>query len=112
MRYAQGGGLTDAKRAARERLRLQTVKRFEGGQKNTEVATALRISLRSVARWRWSGGAGSGASAARRGCCRRGLREDLGSAKPSSPRWSVSWSAAHSPTGGWTSGGHWHGSRP
>ncbi|MGW4277661.1 IS630 family transposase [Streptomyces seoulensis] len=52
MRYAQGGGLTDAKRAARERLRLQAVERFEGGQKNTEVATALRISLRSVERWR------------------------------------------------------------
>ncbi|WP_455685223.1 winged helix-turn-helix domain-containing protein, partial [Streptomyces yangpuensis] len=52
MRYAQGGGLTDAERTTRERLRLQAVERFEGGQKNVEIAAALRISLRSVERWR------------------------------------------------------------
>ncbi|MFJ4867955.1 winged helix-turn-helix domain-containing protein [Streptomyces sp. NPDC088757] len=52
MRYAQGGGLTDAERATRERLRLQAVERFEGGQKNPEIAAALRISVRSVERWR------------------------------------------------------------
>lgn len=52
MRYAQGGGLTDAERTTRERLRLQAVERFEGGQKNAEVAAALRISVRSVERWR------------------------------------------------------------
>ncbi|KES05808.1 transposase [Streptomyces toyocaensis] len=52
MRYAQGGGLTDAGRAARERVRLQAVERFEGGQKNREIAAALRVSERSVERWR------------------------------------------------------------
>ncbi|WNO69499.1 winged helix-turn-helix domain-containing protein [Streptomyces sp. AM2-3-1] len=52
MRYAQGGGLTDAERATRERLRLLAVERFEGGQKNAEIAVALRISVRSVERWR------------------------------------------------------------
>lgn len=52
MRYAQGGGLTDAKRAARERIRLQAVERFEGGEKNREIAAALRVSERSVERWR------------------------------------------------------------
>ncbi|WP_435226155.1 IS630 family transposase [Streptomyces sp. Tue6028] len=52
MRYAQGGGLTDAQRATRERLRLQAVERFEGGRKNAEIAAALRISVRSVERWR------------------------------------------------------------
>ncbi|MFD8719135.1 winged helix-turn-helix domain-containing protein [Streptomyces sp. NPDC059629] len=52
MRYAQGGGLTVAERTARERLRLQAVERFEGGQKNAEIAAALRISVRSVERWR------------------------------------------------------------
>ncbi|MEU4728900.1 winged helix-turn-helix domain-containing protein [Streptomyces sp. NPDC023588] len=52
MRYAQGGGLTDAERATRERLRLQAVGRFEGGQKNPDIAAALRISVRSVERWR------------------------------------------------------------
>ncbi|MFI0146351.1 winged helix-turn-helix domain-containing protein [Streptomyces globisporus] len=52
MRYAQGGGLTDAERTTRERLRLQAVERFAGGRKNAEIAAALRISLRSVERWR------------------------------------------------------------
>ncbi|MFF4181424.1 winged helix-turn-helix domain-containing protein [Streptomyces sp. NPDC001750] len=52
MRYAQGGGLTDAKRAARERIRLEAVGRFESGAKNREIAVALRGSERSVERWR------------------------------------------------------------
>nr|WP_260218958.1 helix-turn-helix domain-containing protein [Streptomyces gossypii] len=52
MRYAQGGGLTDAKRAARERIRLEAVGRFESGAKNREIAAALRVSERSVERWR------------------------------------------------------------
>ncbi|MFK0222960.1 helix-turn-helix domain-containing protein [Streptomyces vinaceus] len=52
MRYAQGGGLTDAGRAARERIRLKAVERFEGGEKNREIAGALRVSERSVERWR------------------------------------------------------------
>ncbi|MFD6311025.1 winged helix-turn-helix domain-containing protein [Streptomyces nigra] len=62
MRYAQGGGLTDAERTTRERLRLQAVERFEGGQKNAEIAGALRISLRSVERWRraWREGGEAG----------------------------------------------------
>jgi transposase len=52
VRYAQGGGLTDTERAARERIRLQAVVRFESGEKNREVAAALRVSERSVERWR------------------------------------------------------------
>ncbi|AVV44752.1 transposase [Streptomyces sp. P3] len=52
MRYAQGGGLTDAGRAAREQIRLQAVEGFEGGQKSREIAAALRVSERSVERWR------------------------------------------------------------
>nr|WP_239081352.1 helix-turn-helix domain-containing protein [Streptomyces coelicoflavus] len=44
--------MTDAGRAARERVRLQAVERFEGGQKNREIAAALRVSERSVERWR------------------------------------------------------------
>ncbi len=52
MRYAQGGGLTDAERAARERIRLQAVVRFEAGETNREVAVALQVSERSVERWR------------------------------------------------------------
>ncbi|MET9915410.1 IS630 family transposase [Streptomyces sp. NPDC006476] len=62
MRYAQGGGLTDAERTTRERLRLQAVERFEGGQKIAEIAAALRISVRSVERWRraWREGGEAG----------------------------------------------------
>ncbi|XUL89933.1 IS630 family transposase [Streptomyces galilaeus] len=52
MRYAQGGGLTDAERAARERIRLLAVARFELGEANREIAAALRVSERSVERWR------------------------------------------------------------
>ncbi|MEN1882431.1 winged helix-turn-helix domain-containing protein [Streptomyces mirabilis] len=52
MRYAQGGGLTDAERVRRELLRLQAVDRFEDGHKNGDIAAALRVSERSVERWR------------------------------------------------------------
>lgn len=52
MRYAQGGGLTDAGRAARGRLRLQAVEHFERGDKNGQIAASLRVSERSVERWR------------------------------------------------------------
>ncbi|MFD3940007.1 winged helix-turn-helix domain-containing protein [Streptomyces sp. NPDC058611] len=52
MRYPQGGGLTDAERAGRERVRLQAVTGFEAGEKNGEIAAALRVSERSVERWR------------------------------------------------------------
>ncbi|MEU0402467.1 winged helix-turn-helix domain-containing protein [Streptomyces sp. NPDC006197] len=52
MRYTQGGGLTDAERAAQERIRLQAVERFEGAETNREIAAALRVSERSVERWR------------------------------------------------------------
>jgi transposase len=44
--------LTDAERAARERIRLQAVTGFEVGEKNREIAASLRISERSVERWR------------------------------------------------------------
>ncbi|MFD8474285.1 winged helix-turn-helix domain-containing protein [Streptomyces globisporus] len=52
MRYPQGGGLTDAERIARERVRLQAVAGFEVGEKNREIAASLRVSQRSVERWR------------------------------------------------------------
>ncbi|MFE2737144.1 winged helix-turn-helix domain-containing protein [Streptomyces sp. NPDC059349] len=52
MRYAQGGGLTDVERVARERVRHEAVARFEGGEGNRDIAAALRVSERSVERWR------------------------------------------------------------
>ncbi|MEU8928240.1 winged helix-turn-helix domain-containing protein [Kitasatospora sp. NPDC048545] len=62
MRYAQGGGLTDAERAARERIRRQAVERFESGEKNRDIAAAMRVSVRSVERWRrqWREGGATG----------------------------------------------------
>ncbi|MFF1605928.1 winged helix-turn-helix domain-containing protein [Streptomyces mirabilis] len=51
MRYAQGGGLTDAERVARERIRLKAVVRFEGWKKDGEIAAAPRVSECSVERW-------------------------------------------------------------
>jgi transposase-like protein len=52
VRYAQGGGLTDRQRAVRERTRLEAVERFARGEKNSEIAEALRVTERSVERWR------------------------------------------------------------
>ncbi|MFE0525423.1 winged helix-turn-helix domain-containing protein [Streptomyces sp. NPDC049541] len=56
MRYAQGGGLTDERRAFREQLRLEAAERFAQGDENPVIAHDLRVSVRSVQRWRraWS----------------------------------------------------------
>ncbi|MFI6517508.1 IS630 family transposase [Spirillospora sp. NPDC050679] len=59
MMYPQGGGLTDERRAFRERLRLEAAELFATGHSNTEIAKRLRVSVRSVQRrrhaWRWQG---------------------------------------------------------
>ncbi|MFF4489514.1 winged helix-turn-helix domain-containing protein [Streptomyces sp. NPDC001544] len=56
MRYAQGGGLTDERRVFREKLRMEAADRFRHGDENTVIAHDLRVSVRSVQRWRkaWS----------------------------------------------------------
>jgi hypothetical protein len=51
VRYAQGGGLTDAGRAVWELTRLDAIARFEGGDTYQEVAAAMRVSQRSVERF-------------------------------------------------------------
>src|SRR5262245_60004495 len=58
VRYAQGGGLTAERRAFREQLRMQAAERFVGGEENTVIACELRVSVRSVQRWReaWTRG--------------------------------------------------------
>jgi transposase len=58
MRYSQGGGLTAERREFRERLRLEAAERFECGETNTVIAKELRVSARSVQRWRraWAEG--------------------------------------------------------
>ncbi|MFD7291653.1 winged helix-turn-helix domain-containing protein [Streptomyces sp. NPDC059897] len=58
MRYPQGGGLTAERRAFRERIRMEAAEMFAAGQDNTVVAKQLRVSVRSVQRWRtaWQDG--------------------------------------------------------
>ncbi|GGW82387.1 hypothetical protein GCM10010350_79010 [Streptomyces galilaeus] len=52
MRYAEGGGLTAEHRAFREKIRLRTGERFTAGEKTAVIAKDLRVSVRSVERWR------------------------------------------------------------
>ncbi|MEU2856807.1 winged helix-turn-helix domain-containing protein, partial [Streptomyces syringium] len=52
MRYAQGGGLRLHEQAAREQLRMLAAEAFVRGEKNTAIAKDLRVSVRSVERWR------------------------------------------------------------
>ncbi|WUC39618.1 winged helix-turn-helix domain-containing protein [Streptomyces sp. NBC_00557] len=52
MRYAQGGGLTAQRRRFRERIRYEAGARFVGGERTAVIAKDLRVSERSVERWR------------------------------------------------------------
>ncbi|WP_370417685.1 winged helix-turn-helix domain-containing protein [Streptomyces sp. QH1-20] len=52
MRYAQGGGLRPHEQAARERIRMLAAKGLVRGEKNTAIEKDLRVSVRSVERWR------------------------------------------------------------
>ena len=52
MRYAQGGGLTAKGRRFRERVRYEAGERFARGERTAVVAKDLRVSERSVERWR------------------------------------------------------------
>ncbi|WP_405681007.1 winged helix-turn-helix domain-containing protein [Streptomyces sp. NBC_00868] len=52
MRYPEGGGLTAERWAFREGIRLQAGDRFAAGEKTTVIAKDLRVSVRSVERWR------------------------------------------------------------
>jgi transposase len=61
MRYPQGGGLTAERRAFREGVRLEAAEMFAAGMDNAEIAKRLRVSVRSVQRWRraWQEGGDS-----------------------------------------------------
>ncbi|MFC9407285.1 helix-turn-helix domain-containing protein [[Kitasatospora] papulosa] len=52
MRYSEAGGLTAERRAFREEIRLQAGRRFAAGEKTSVIAKDLRVSVRSVERWR------------------------------------------------------------
>jgi transposase len=58
MRYPQGGLLTAKGREFREQVRLTAAAMFADGAASAEVARALRVSVRSVERWRaaWRNG--------------------------------------------------------
>jgi transposase len=52
MRYPDGGGLTAAERAQRERVRLAAAELFEAGASDREVARRFRVTRMSANRWR------------------------------------------------------------
>ena len=52
MRYPDGGGLTVAERARRERVRLEAADLIEAGASDREIAKRFRVSRMSVSRWR------------------------------------------------------------
>ncbi|MFC6987059.1 helix-turn-helix domain-containing protein [Streptomyces cirratus] len=54
MRYPQGGGLTAERQAFRERIRMEAAGMFVSGLSNGVIAKELRVSVRSVQRWRRS----------------------------------------------------------
>jgi putative transposase len=51
MRYADGGGLTAAERARRERVRFEAAEMYEQGVAPPEVAKRLRVSRKSAYAW-------------------------------------------------------------
>jgi transposase len=52
MRYAQRGGYTPAEQQRRERLRLEATERFARGDSTPAIAADLRVTERTVRRWR------------------------------------------------------------
>ncbi|CAM5696021.1 transposase [Streptomyces canus] len=52
MRYPQGSGLNTERQQFREGLRLKAAERFTQGEASSVIAKDLRVSVRSVQRWR------------------------------------------------------------
>jgi putative transposase len=67
MRYPDGGGLTAAERARRERVRLAAAELIEGGAGDREVAERFRVSRMSANRWRRALAAGGKQALASKG---------------------------------------------
>jgi len=76
MRYPDGGGLTAAGRARREKVRLTAAAMFEQDMDPVQVAHELRVSTKSVYLWRRRWRAGGTAALASKGAggavCRLG----------------------------------------
>ena len=103
MRYPDGGGLTAAERARRERVRLAAAEMIEAGASDREIAKRFRVSRMSANRWRRalaSGGrealASKGAGGRSASCPRR-----------SRPSWMRCWRQARRPAVMRTSAGRW-----
>jgi transposase len=67
MRYAEGGGLTAADRARRERVRMAAADLIEAGASDREVAKRFRVTQMSVNRWRRALAAGGRAALVSKG---------------------------------------------
>ena len=67
MRYPDGGRLTAAERARRERVRLAAAELIEAGANDREVARRFRVSRMSANRWRRALAAGGRAALASKG---------------------------------------------
>ncbi|HUK71128.1 MAG TPA: helix-turn-helix domain-containing protein [Streptosporangiaceae bacterium] len=67
MRYLDGGGLTAAGRARREKVRLRAAEWFAEGVEPPEVARRLRVSCNSAYVWRRRWRVGGKAALASRG---------------------------------------------
>ncbi len=67
MRYPDGGGLTGAERARRERVRLAAAELTGGGASYREVARRFRVSRMPANRWRRALAAGGRAALASKG---------------------------------------------
>jgi putative transposase len=52
MRYGQRGGYTPAEQERRERLRLEAAGRFARGDPTSAIAADLRVTGRTIRRWR------------------------------------------------------------
>jgi transposase len=67
MRYPDGGGLSAADRARREKVRLEAAEMIESGASDREVARRLRVSRMSANRWRRALAAGGREALASKG---------------------------------------------
>jgi transposase len=67
MRYAEGGGLTAAERARRERVRMAAADLIEAGASDREVAKRFRVTRMPANRWRRALAAGGRAALVSRG---------------------------------------------
>jgi transposase len=67
VRYPDGGGLTAAERARRERVRVAAAELIEAGASDREVARRFRVSQMSANRWRRALAAGGRSALASKG---------------------------------------------